>query len=515
MSGRLYGVGIGPGDPDLMTVKARRAIEAAEVVAYPTARHGNSVARRIAAPFLRADQIEVALMFPVTTERSDHPGGYEAALHEFYDRSAESLAEHLDAGRDVAVLCEGDPFFYGSYMYLHERLAPRYPTEVIPGVTAFSAAAAAAGTPLVKRDDVFTVLPGTLPQDVLASELRTADAAVVMKLGRTFEGVRAAAERAGVADRGVYVERASAPEQRSLALRDVEGSVPYMSLVLVPTRNAVGANGNGNGNGAAPGHAPRRVAAAPTARGYVAVVGLGPGGPEWLTPEARGELAEAEHLVGYGPYVARVPERSGQTRHASDNRVELDRARHALELAAGGARVAVVSSGDPGIFAMAAAVLEAVEAGGDEFAEVDVRVVPGLSAMQAAAARVGAPLGHDFCAISLSDQLKPWKAIERRLAAAGAADFVVALYNPASRTRREQLARARDLLLEHRTGDTPVVVARAVGSDSESVSVTTLAALDLDLVDMRTLVIVGSSTTRTLDRGDGRPRVYTPRTYPG
>jgi precorrin-2 C20-methyltransferase/precorrin-3B C17-methyltransferase len=521
MSGRLFGVGIGPGDPDLMTVKARRAIEAAGVVAYPTARHGNSVARRIAAPFLRADQVEVALTFPVTTERSDHPGGYEAALHEFYDRSAESLAEHLDAGRDVAVLCEGDPFFYGSYMYLHERLAPRYTTEVIPGVTAFSAAAAAAGTPLAKRDDVLTVLPGTLPPDVLASELRTADAAVIMKLGRAFEGVRAAAERAGVADRGVYVERASAPEQRSLALRDVEGKVPYMSLVLVPTRNAVGAGGNGathvdgNGNGAAPGHATRRVAAAATARGYVAVVGLGPAGPEWLTPEARAELSEAEHLVGYAPYVARVPERPGQQRHASDNRVELDRARHALELAAGGARVAVVSSGDPGIFAMGAAVLEALEAGGDEFAQVDVRVVPGLSAMQAAAARVGAPLGHDFCAISLSDQLKPWQVIERRLAAAGEADLVVALYNPASRTRREQLARAREVLLEHRGADTPVVVARAVGSDSESVSVTTLAALDLDMVDMRTLVIVGSSTTRTLDRGDGRPRVYTPRSYPG
>jgi precorrin-2 C20-methyltransferase/precorrin-3B C17-methyltransferase len=272
---------------------------------------------------------------------------------------------------------------------------------------------------------------------------------------------------------------------------------------------------DGNGNGAAPGHATRRVAAAATARGYVAVVGLGPAGPEWLTPEARAELSEAEHLVGYAPYVARVPERPGQQRHASDNRVELDRARHALELAAGGARVAVVSSGDPGIFAMGAAVLEALEAGGDEFAQVDVRVVPGLSAMQAAAARVGAPLGHDFCAISLSDQLKPWQVIERRLAAAGEADLVVALYNPASRTRREQLARAREVLLEHRGADTPVVVARAVGSDSESVSVTTLAALDLDMVDMRTLVIVGSSTTRTLDRGDGRPRVYTPRSYPG
>lgn len=515
MSGRLYGVGIGPGDPDLMTVKARAVVEAAAVVAYPTARHGNSVARGIAAPFLRPDQVEVPLMFPVTVERSQHPDGYEADLKEFYDRSAETLAGHLDAGRDVAVLCEGDPFFYGSYMYLHERLAPRYPTEVIPGVTAFSAAAAAAGTPLAKRDDVLTVLPGTLPQDVLASELRTADAAVVMKLGRTFQSVRGAAERAGVAERGVYVERASAPEQRRAPLRDVDGKVPYMSLVLVPTRNSVGSNGAVNGNGHRPESAAGDDARVETARGQVAVVGLGPGGPEWLTAEARAELAEADHLVGYKTYVDRVPERPGQARHCSDNRVEVDRARHALELAARGGRVAVVSSGDPGVFAMAAAVFEALEESPAEFAAVDIRVVPGLSAMQAAAARVGAPLGHDFCAISLSDQLKPWDIIERRLRAAGAADLVVALYNPASRTRREQLVRALAVLREHRAADTPVVVARAVGSDVEAVAVTSLGAVDPDSVDMRTLVIVGSTTTRTIDRGDGPARVYTPRSYPG
>ena len=494
-TGRLFGVGIGPGDPELMTVKARRAIESAAVVAYPRARHGRSVARRIAAPYLRDDQIEVPLTFPVTVEETDHPGGYEGALADFYEASAGALAAHLDAGRDVAILCEGDPFFYGSYMYLHERLAPRYPTEVIPGVTAVSAAAATTGTPLAKRDDVLTILPGTLPPEVLAAELRSADAAVVMKLGRTFAGVREAAERAGVGERSIYVERASAPDQRTASLRQIDGDVPYMSLVLVPT-----ANGSGPRRGDRP--------------GGVAIVGLGPAGPEWLTPEARAELAEAEHLVGYGPYLDRIPPRPGQERHASDNRVEAERARHALELAAGGARVAVVSSGDPGIFAMAAAVFEALEAGGPKLAEVDVRVVPGLSAMQAAAARAGAPLGHDFCVISLSDRLKPWEVVEQRLSAAAGADLVLALYNPASRTRHEQLERARDLLLAHRCEDTAVVVARAVGSDEEAVTVTTLAGLDTAVVDMRTLLIVGSSTTRVVDRPNGRPRVYTPRRYP-
>jgi len=500
-SGRLYGVGVGPGDPELLTVKAARAIAAADVIAYPSARHGNSVARRIAAPHLREDHVEVLLRFPVTTELTTHPGGYDAALHEFYDAAAAELAGHLDAGRDVAILCEGDPLFYGSYMYFHERLAPRYETVVIPGVTAFSAAAAAAGTPLVKREDVFVAIPGTLPPEAIEERLRGADAAVVMKLGRTFPKVRDAAARAGVAERAVYVERASSDAERIAPLAEAGDEVPYMSLVLVPTAARPGAE---------------TAAEAPAAqrRGSLAVVGLGPAGPEWLTPEARAELEAAEHVVGYAPYVARVPERPGQQRHASENRVELERARQALELAAGGARVAVVSSGDPGIFAMASAVLEAIEQD-DAHAHVDVRIVPGLSAMQAAAARVGAPLGHDFCVISLSDRLKPWEQVERRLDAAGAGDFALALYNPASRSRRDQLARARETLLRHRAPETPVVVARAVGAPEESVTVTTLGELPLDAVDMRTLLIVGSSTTRVLASGNGGPpRVYTPRRYP-
>jgi len=497
--GRLYGVGVGPGDPELVTLKAARLIAAADVIAYPVAPRATSggVARTIAGPHLRPGVVEVAMTYPITIERSEHPGGYEGAITDFYDASAAELAGHLDAGRDVVVLCEGDPFFYGSYMYLHDRLAGRYATEVVPGVTSFSAAAAAAGTPLVKRDDVLTILPGTLPPDVLAARLGTSDAAVIMKLGRTFTGVRAAVETAGLADRAVYVERASSPVERCAPLRDVgAGNVPYMSLVLVPTEHG----------------RPAETGAA----GSVAVVGLGPAGAQWLTPEAQAALASADVLVGYKTYVDRVPVRAGQQRLASDNRVEADRARHALELAATGARVAVVSSGDPGIFAMAAAVLEVVDEAEGGFAEVEVRVVPGLSAMQVAASRVGAPLGHDFAVVSLSDILKPWAIVERRLAAAAAADFVLALYNPASKTRREQLERGIEVLRSHRGPTTPVVVARAVGSDQETVTVTTLGELDSEGVDMRTLVIVGSSTTRTLpaDGRGGQDRVYTPRSYP-
>ncbi|HET6172717.1 MAG TPA: precorrin-2 C(20)-methyltransferase [Gaiellales bacterium] len=493
--GRLYGIGVGPGDPELLTLKARRLIESVDVVAFPTARHGRSIAQGIAAAHLRDDQVKLAMTYPVTTETTAHPGGYEAALSEFYDSWAATLAMHLDAGRDVGILCEGDPLFYGSYIYLHERLAPRYRTEVVPGVTSFSAAAASAGLPLARRDEVLSILPGTLPADALASRLATSDAAVVIKLGRNFSKVRDAARRAQVDGRAVFVERASSPDEHRAALTDVnEDAVPYMSLVLVPGRpDDASAEGGGR----------------------LAVVGLGPAGPDWLTPEAHAALAGADVLVGYGPYLARVPLRRGQERRASDNRVELVRAREALELALAGSSVAVVSSGDPGIFAMAAAVYEAIEEAGERFAALPVRVVAGVSAMQIAAARAGAPLGHDFCVISLSDQRKPWPVIEARLRAASSADLAIAVYNPASQTRREQLARARAVLLEQRAADTPVVLARAVGSDEESLTITTLAGFDLDAVDMRTLVLIGSSQTRVLHDANGAARVYTPRSYPG
>lgn len=517
--GRLYGVGVGPGDPDLMTVKARRLIEAADVVAYPIAASptAKGVARSIAEPFLTEAQVQVAMVYPVTVGSTDHPGGYEGALADFYDASAAELATHLDAGRDVVVLCEGDPFFYGSYMYLHERLAPRYETEVVPGVTAFSGAAAAAGLPLVKRDDVLVVAPGTLPADELRAHLQMADAAVLMKLGRRFPGVRDALEECGMAGRAVYVERATSPLERVEALRDVEeGRVPYMSIVLTP-----GTDQGCDTPVAAAGVDPRRrLAEAPAGAplqpgdGRVTVVGLGPGGAETLTPEAHAALAEATDLIGYDTYLARVPERRGQRRHGSDNRVELDRARHALELAAAGARVAVVSSGDPGIFAMATAVLEALDGAEGPQRDVEVEVLPGISAVQAVAARVGAPAGHDVCLLSLSDLRKPWSIVERRLRAASAGDLVLAIYNPASTKRREQLDRAVAVLRQDRSPSTPVIVARAVRSDAEEVTVTTLGALDPAIVDMRTLLIIGSTQTHVIERDGRAPIVWTSRDYP-
>lgn len=499
--GRFYGVGLGPGDPELITLKAARIIAEADVIAYHAGVNKQSYARTIAADLIAADAIEEELRYPVTTGTTDHPGGYAGALADFYEQSAARMAAHLDAGRTVALLAEGDPLFYGSYMYMHDRLSTRYQTEIIPGLPAFVAATAATATPLVRQTDVLTVLPGTLPEAELARRLADTDGAIIMKLGRTFPAVRRALASAGRLEHALYVERASHPQQRWLPVADVdESSVPYLSLIVV---NGDSLNGQRSRNLLAD-NATAMVE--PVERPVeLVVVGLGPGPDGWLTPEATAALLDVDHIVGYGPYVARVPQREGLQRHASGNTVEVDRARFALELARQGEKVAVVSGGDAGVFGMAAAVFEAAE--DERFAHVPIRVLPGVSAVQAVAARAGAPIGADFAVVSLSDRLKPWSVIETRLRAIAEADLVLAIYNPASKARPDQISVARKVLLEHRGAETVVVVGRDVGRAEESLEVTTLGDLDTTAIDMKCLLLVGASTTTVTAAG----QVWTPR----
>jgi cobalt-precorrin 5A hydrolase / precorrin-3B C17-methyltransferase len=250
------------------------------------------------------------------------------------------------------------------------------------------------------------------------------------------------------------------------------------------------------------------------ARGQLFIVGTGPGAANWMSPEVQQILREATDLVGYSFYLDLAGSlREGQRRHEFDNREELARAEMALDLAAEGRIVAVVSSGDPGIYAMAAALFEVLDCNPQpKWQSIKIHVAPGISAIQAAAARIGAPIGHDFCVISLSDILKPWSIIERRIIAAAEADFAIAFYNPASKQRTSQLASAREILLRYRSPQTIVVLARNIGRVGESVVVRTLADLSPQEVDMRTLVLVGSSKTRTVPHSGG-VWVYTPRTY--
>jgi precorrin-2 C20-methyltransferase / precorrin-3B C17-methyltransferase len=495
MSGRLYAVGVGPGDPELLTLKAARLIAAADVVAYHSGTHGRSIARSIVADLIGPDVIEELLDYPVTTGAESD---YYEIVDRFYDASAARLAAHLEAGRDVVVLAEGDPLFYSSFSYLHDRLAMSFGCEVVPGVTSISAASTAAETPLVRHEDVLTVLPGTLPVAELARRLADTQAAVIMKLGRTFPAVVEALRQSGRLADARYVERASTGTELVRSVLDVDpDSVPYFSLIIVPGRDR---------RADAAGRASASTDADPKSvdRPRLLVLGLGPGPDRWLTPEASAALATVDHVVGYGPYLDRVPVRSGLTRHPSGNTVELDRARLALDLARAGKRVAVVSGGDAGVFGMAAAVFEAAD--DPAYAEVEINVLPGLTAAQAVAARAGAPLGADYAVLSLSDRLKPWEVIEARLRAAAAVDLALAIYNPASRTRTHQVKQAKEILLEYRAAETPVVVGRDIGRPDESMIVTALADLDPDLVDMSCLLIIGSSQTRVTGT-----RVWTPR----
>jgi precorrin-2 C20-methyltransferase / precorrin-3B C17-methyltransferase len=372
----------------------------------------------------------------------------------------------------------------------------------VPGITSLTAAATAVRTPLARHEDILTVLPGTLPVSELARRLADTDAAAIMKLGRTFAGVREALRQAGRLADALYVERATTGEQRVMPVTDVDaGAVPYFSMIVLPGRDRR-LDATGRSATLRQGPAPDHVDGP-----QLFVVGLGPGSDDWITPEVSAVLAEVDHVVGYGPYLDRLPARPNLQRHATGNTVELERAQYALDLALAGERVAVVSGGDAGIFGMASAVFEA--AAEDPYTQVKITVLPAVTAAQAVAARAGAPLGGDYAVVSLSDRLKPWSVIERRLRAATEADLVLAIYNPASGTRREQIARARQLLLGFRAPDTLVVVGRHVGRDGEDLTVTTLEALDPDSIDMSCLLIIGSSQTRLGFGGT----VWTSRSY--
>jgi cobalt-precorrin 5A hydrolase / precorrin-3B C17-methyltransferase len=836
MSGTLYGLGIGPGDPDLITVKAKDILGRVPVIAYPAPEGAESLVRRIAAPYVPHGRIEVVIATPMAADRFP--------AQEVYDRYAAILGDHLAAGRDVAVLCEGDPFLYGSFMYLYDRLAVRHRTIVVPGVSSLAAVAAVAGRPLCERNEALAVVPAPLAEAELESLLQAADAAAIMKVGRHLAKVRRVLRRLGREADAVYVARATFPDERIIPLAELgdDDVAPYFSMILVRGRSRSGRDetarhlpegvaivalsaagqalarrlqgrlpasrvhgrigrtdgadvafaettahlselfsegtpivgiaaagiliravaplltdkrreppvlavaedggcvvpllgGHHGGNrlaraiaratggraaittagdlrfgfglddppagwhvanpevaksvttalltgapvrlhieagdaawlsasgapfaddgsatvrvthrrageqpatlvlhppvlavgvgcerGADPAEvlaliertladndlatgavaclasldlkmdeaaieaagraldvpmrfftateleretprlatpspivyrevgchgvaeaaalaaagpeatlivakqrSPRAtcaVAKAPRdidpatvgrARGRLMIVGIGPGQAAWRTPEVTRVLAEVTDVVGYRLYLDLIADLvDGKRLHASPLTEEEARARLALDLAGEGRSVALVGSGDAGIYGLAALVFELLDrAPAASWQRIAIAVAPGLSALLAAAARAGAPLGHDFCAISLSDLLTPWPEIERRLIAAAAGDFVVALYNPVSQRRQSQLARARDILLGHRPAATPVVLARNLGRDGETVRIVRLAELDAGDADMVTLVVVGSSRTRQIRHG-GRRWVYTPRGY--
>lgn len=347
---------------------------------------------------------------------------------------------------------------------------------------------------------------------------------VVGVAGGNLHSIRAALQQAGIAEPSVACVLADERTMADSALQEAaqalgvplrfatrSGDVASMVAAAVPDAELIALEEVV----VAVAPAPVDVAQVGRRRGRLAVIGLGPGAAELMVPAVKAELAQAEDVLGYETYVRMAgPFRSDQVLHCTDNREEMQRARHAFELAAQGRSVVVVSSGDPGVFAMAAAVLEALHESSDPtWHRVDLQILPGVSASLATAAQAGAPLGHDFCVMSLSDNLKPWSIIEKRLDLAAQADLVLAFYNPISKARPHQLGVALEVVRRHRDGNTPVVLGRDIGRPGQTLKVVTLAELLPEMVDMRTMVLVGSSTTCTFDRAAGGVWVYTPRWY--
>ncbi|WP_416771580.1 precorrin-3B C(17)-methyltransferase [Pseudomonas sp. RHF3.3-3] len=349
-------------------------------------------------------------------------------------------------------------------------------------------------------------------------------AAVSAEVPELAERVRAALREAGIAQQSLACLLAADTQMASPALHEAAGQlgVPLRFGVAAADIETLARQALPSASLRISGELTLAVAAQPLdplqigrPRGRLAVIGLGPGAAELMVPAVRAELDRANDVLGYETYVRMAgPFRADQVLHCTDNREEMQRARHAFELAAAGRSVVVVSSGDPGVFAMAAAVLEALHESDDPaWQGVELEILPGVSASLATAAQAGAPLGHDFCVMSLSDNLKPWTIIEKRLDLAAEADLALAFYNPISRSRPWQLGRALEIVARHRTPQTPVVLGRDIGRPGQTLRVTTLGKLTPDQVDMRTLVIVGSSTTCVFPRAEGGEWVYTPRWY--
>ena len=410
MTGRLYGVGVGPGDPELITLKAAQLIKSADVIAYHSGTAGRSIARTIADSLISEHVIEELLIYPVTTGPTDHPLGYYGAVDDFYDESAERLSKHLDAGRTVVVLAEGDPLFYSSYMYLHDRLSPRFPSEIVPGVTSLTAAATALRTPLARHEDILTVLPGTLPVPELARRLADTDAAAIMKLGRTFAGVREALRQAGRLADALYVERATTGEQRVMPVSEVDAEHRAVLFHDRCARVGIDASIRQVDRRRCTRHS--ALIMSPRPGSMLSVLGPGPtaGRPRRsrrCSPRLIMSWATAHISTGLRP-----DQVSSGTLPATPSSWNAPGTLLILRWPANGLRWSPAEMQESSAWPQRSSRQRRTTV----TPQVKITVLPGVTAAQAVAARAGAPLGGDYAVVSLSDRLKPWSVIERAVA---------------------------------------------------------------------------------------------------
>jgi precorrin-2 C(20)-methyltransferase len=489
---QFWAVGVGPGDPELLTLKAVTIIRRAQVIyhAGPGERQGRAweIIRELVRPEQAIRRV-LAEPMAVTSAAEDWRVPYGPGVAQ--------IAADCRRGLEVAFVTEGDPTLYSTASYVWQllaELAPDVAIDIVPGVSSITAAAARARWPLAQKDETLRILPASYHASRLSSLISSDPHLCLLKAAPVLPQLLDVVTEQGPGCEAVYVENLGTErEWITHDLAQAVGRDSYFSLVLMRQlglwKRAL----------------PRRGPEPAACPGKVWVVGIGPGNPELLTRQALRVLHEASDIIGYDGYLKLVePLGFRATCHPLPLGAEMERAVLALGLARAGRRVAVVSSGDAGIYGMASLVLEAAAQAPD----VEVEVVPGVTAATAAAARLGAPLGHDFTCISLSDLLTPWPAIEDRLEAAGQADFVVVLYNPASQQRTWQLLRARDLLLKYRSSETPVGLVHSAYRQGMRTWHTTLGALTVDQVTMETTVIIGSSRTRLVN-----DRLVTPRGY--
>jgi precorrin-2 C20-methyltransferase/precorrin-3B C17-methyltransferase len=478
-TGRFWAVGVGPGDAELLTLKAARLIGRAHVICHagPAERAG------------RAWGIVRDLVRPEQQVRAILPEPMKDVTADAYRPGVEQIAADCRRGLDVVFVTEGDPTLFSSAAVVWQLLsqaAPEVPVEIVSGISSITAAAARMGWPLAQKDETLAVVPAGYHREHLASFLDTFSTTCLLKVPQALPQLAALLEQFGPEREAVYVEDLGT--EGEYITRDVTNAVGrpgYFALVLVRRTAASGAR--------------------PATPEKLWVVGLGPGDSGLLTPRARDVLRTAEVILGYDGYLQLLaPLGLTAALRGSPIGAEPERAAQALALARDGRRVVLVSSGDAGVYGMASLVLETAE----QMPDLDIEVVPGVTAATAAAAVLGAPLGHDFACISLSDLLTPWDVIERRLEAIGAGDLVLALYNPVSRRRTWQLPRARETLLVHRPPHTPVGLVDRAYRPGMRVWHTTLADLSAEGVTMETTVIIGSSRTRVVNG-----RMVTPRGY--
>jgi precorrin-2 C20-methyltransferase/precorrin-3B C17-methyltransferase len=483
--GRFWAVGVGPGDPEWLTLQAVRVLERVDVICHagPEPRQGRAwvIVRQLVQPW---QQIETLRTEPMPAITASEGASYRSGV--------ERIAAMCRDGMDVAFITEGDPTLYSTaaaVWQLLTELEPRIPIEIVPGISAVSAAAARVGWSLARKGETLAIVPASYHGDALPEILERFTSVGLLKAAPVLPQVADALALRGSSCEAVYLENVGT--DREWITRDLSAARErreYFAVVLVR-------------------RAARPGAPSPTPEdpGKLWIVGLGPGDPQQLTRQALEALIEAEVIVGYEGYLKLLqPLLLRAELIASPIGEEAQRAAQALHLAHRGRRVAVVSSGDAGVYGMASLVLELAEA----TPGLDIEIVPGVTAAVSAAALLGAPLGHDFACVSLSDLLTPWPVIERRLEAVGQGDFVLALYNPSSQRRTWQLPRARDILLKYRAPDTPVGLVERAYRPGMQVRHTTLAQLTVGNVSMETTLVIGSSQTRLVNG-----RLVTPRGY--